>query len=238
MPDAAPKKPRLLLIDDETYFVQFFTSLFEDENVEVVAEETGAAGLERLAQGRYDLVVVDYQLPDMLGTEILKHIAEHGLTTPAVMVTGYGTIDVAVQAMKNGAADFFTKPLGDPEAFVNLLTRTLALGRAPEQATMQAAHRAAANLARNEEHPAGHDSALAELRQVRELIAKLDPEIELTRREYEVVTALLRGLSNKEIASALHISERTVKNHLTQIYKKFGIDSRPQLFNKILVGLG
>ncbi len=234
---ANEKHPRLLLIDDETYFVQFFTELFQDKNVEVCAADNGQRGIDFLKEKSFDLVVIDYQLPDMLGTQILKWMREQALEVPRIMVTGYGTIDVAVEALKGGAVDFFTKPLGDPQAFVQFLIHTLELGQETEQSATRAAQ-SAASLIASGTHPITEESASTDLERVREMCHKLNPDMNLTRREYEVITALLRGLSNKEIASALFITERTVKNHLTQVYKKFSVDSRPQLFNKILIGLG
>lgn len=234
MTDAERPRPRLLIVDDEAYFVQFFTSLFEGRDVEVESAATGRQGLELLERKRYDLIVVDLQLPDMQGLEILDWLRERNVSTPSVMVTAYGTIEVAVQAMKKGAVDFFTKPLENPHVFVRFLTRTLEIGQTPEQATMNAAQKAATQLARG--LPPEKDSA-SELERVRAMCLKLDANLELTRRECEVISALLRGLSNKEIASSLYITERTVKNHLTQIYKKFHVDSRSQIFNRILVGL-
>lgn len=223
-------KPRILVIDDEEYFRVFLSNLFEKDQVDIVACVYGRQAMELLEKESFDLIVVDYQLPDLLGVEILDWLQERNVTTPRIMVTAYGSIDVAVRALKSGAVDFFTKPLTDPHAFVRFLNRTLSLNEPTRShaATGEAPSPAAA---------AEPKSVEIDSTKVRELCARFNPPITLSRREYEVIAALLRGLSNKEIGSALYISERTVKNHLTNVYRKFDVDGRSQLFNRILVDL-
>jgi DNA-binding NarL/FixJ family response regulator len=225
-------KPRILLIDDEEYFRIFLSKLFEGEQIEVVSVGRGREGIGLLEQETFSLIVVDYQLPDMQGTEVLEWLQAHEIGTPRIMVTAYGTIDLAVRALKSGAVDFFTKPLADPPAFVRFLNRTLAGGRGAESITAEAASSVERSAHSRNVFPADIDSD-----RVRELCTQLQPPVALSRREYDVIAALLRGLSNKEIASTLYISERTVKNHLTNVYRKFGVDGRSQLFNRILVDL-
>jgi len=230
---AAPTHARILLVDDEAYFCQFLTNLFREEPVEVLSRAYGAEAVDLLEHESFDLIIIDYQLPDMLGTDLLAWIGEKGIAAPCVMVTAYGTIDLAVEAMKAGAVDFFTKPLQNPSAFVRFLTRILfhkptdARGERDESPPRP---KAAECPLRSEAAPSAGRVARA-----RERCARLDPPVALSRREYEVLAALLRGLANKEIASALYISERTVKNHLTHIYRKFGVAGRSQLFNRLLV---
>jgi DNA-binding NarL/FixJ family response regulator len=230
-------KPRILLIDDDSMFRDFLEELLGTERVELEWASNGAAGLEMARERLYELVLLDYQLPDMLGTEALDRLSEGALECPVIMLTGYGSINVAVEAMKKGAEDFFTKPLVDTVAFVRFLNRTLRLD--PPLPLPPAAPPAS---------PAGppREASLAELiaarqplppERVREFCARLEPSVALSGRECEVVAALLQGLSNKEIAAALFLSERTIKNHLTRVYERFGVDSRPQLFNRVMSSL-
>ena len=223
---------RILLIDDEEYFRIFLSNLFEKESIDVTSCARGKEGLLMLEKETFNLIVVDYQLPDMLGIEALEWMQERGIQTPRIMVTAYGSIDVAVRALKAGAVDFFTKPLADPHAFVRFLNRTLAIPKPPVAA-------AAPSASSPEKAEAGKEAKRVEIdpSRVRDLCGRLSPPVTLSRREYEVIAALLRGLSNKEIASNLFISERTVKNHLTHVYQKFRVDGRSQLFNRILVDL-
>lgn len=216
------KKTRILLVDDDPAFHAFLVGLLQDPRIELVWADNGTEALKRIRTTPFDLHIVDYQLPDMLGTEILKKIQDD--VTPTVMFTGYGSIDLAVDAMKKGAVDFFTKPLTEPAAFVRFLNRTLSIqpplplpatgGTPPAQATHDAP-------------PHDPDALLA-------ICARLDPPAELSRREAEILAALLEGKSNKEIASRLFISEQTVKNHLSSIYRKCRVEGRGQLFHHIM----
>jgi len=288
MPEAPTRpKPRILLIDDDAAFHRFLCSLLEADRVDLEWRPNGRDGLAAFQPRRFDLVVVDYQLPDMLGTEILDNLRLRDARTPVVMFTGYATVDVAVEAMKRGAVDFFTKPLADPASFIRFLNRTLRLelplplppaalspsvGNVPGAGQGApggggqsvsagirgaAAHgtpdggggfavgagSAAAPGAGGRAGVSGADGLGAEKHpnveaaQIRDLCARLEPPVTLSNRECEVVAALLRGEANKEIAKRLFISERTVKNHLTHIYGKFGVETRAHLFNLILTHL-
>jgi DNA-binding NarL/FixJ family response regulator len=217
--------PQILLIDDDAAFHAFLQGIGSDSAVRVVSCMTGAEGLAALERETFGLVLVDYQLPDMLGLDILEWMNSNKVSATRVLVTGYATVDVAVKAMKLGATDLFTKPLQDTHAFIRFLNRTLALD---PPLPLPGAHTPAETAL----DPA--DSGVPEQEDVEALCARLGLEVTLSQRECEVLAQLLRGLSNKEIATTLFISERTVKNHVTHIFRKFDVESRPQLFNKIM----
>lgn len=239
MPDARPARPpRLLLIDDDLSFHSFLADLLGRGRAQVVACVSGAEGLRLLRESAFDLVLVDYQLPDMLGLEILEAMQREHYPAPRVLVTGYATVEVAVRAMKLGAADLFTKPLSDPAAFVRFLNRTLALdpllplplGAAP--AVAAPAEPDPDDEPGDESPPAAPEAP--ETMDVERLCARVATAASLSEREAEVLEGLLGGLANKEIAARLHISDRTVKSHVTQLFRKFGVESRSQLFTRLL----
>ena len=245
MPEA-PTRPqtRILLIDDDAAFHRFLCSLLEADRVDLEWRANGRDGLAAFQPRCFDLVVVDYQLPDMLGTEILDNLHLRDARTPVVMFTGYGTVDVAVEAMKRGAVDFFTKPLADPASFIRFLNRTLRLelplplppaALSSSGGDVPGAGSGAPGEGQSAPGAEGHPNV--EAAQIRDLCARLEPPVTLSNRECEVVAALLRGEANKEIAKRLFISDRTVKNHLTHIYGKFGVETRAHLFNLILTHL-
>lgn len=238
MPDARhARPPRLLLIDDDLSFHSFLGDLLGRGRAEVVACASGAEGLRRLHETDFDLVLVDYQLPDMLGLEILETMQREHYPAPRVLVTGYATVDVAVRAMKLGAADLFTKPLSDPAALVRFLNRTLALDPLLPL-PLDAAPAVAAPAAPEPAADAGDaDAAVAEEEEptdVERLCARVATAASLSEREAEVLEGLLGGLANKEIAARLHISDRTVKSHITHLFRKFGVESRSQLVTRLL----
>ena len=224
---ALPRK--ILLIDDDAAFHAFLQGIVQSGQALAVSCMTGAEGLAALERDAFDLVLVDYQLPDMLGLDILEWMHRNKAKAPRVLITGYATVEVAVKAMKLGATDLFTKPLQDPPAFIRFLNRTLALDPplplpgAPTPVDLD-----------DPAEQAVENGGAPSLEEVEALCARLGLDVTLSQRECEVLAELLRGLSNKEIAATLYISERTVKNHVTHIFRKFDVESRPQLFNKVL----
>ena len=93
--------------------------------------ESGAAAGERLAAGTYDLVLLDYKLPDTTGLELLASVRERCPDAPVIMITAFASLDVAVSATKNGAFDFLAKPFTPDElrATVDKAVRQLLVQR-------------------------------------------------------------------------------------------------------------
>jgi DNA-binding NtrC family response regulator len=115
---------RILVIDDEVRVRVGMRRFFEANGFEVLEAETAAAAEEEFRVRPPDLVILDYALPEKTGLElmpVLKQIDEH---VPIVMVTGHGTIDIAVQAVKQGADDFIEKPVRMP-ALLEIVQRVL-----------------------------------------------------------------------------------------------------------------
>ncbi|NNN05551.1 MAG: response regulator [Elusimicrobia bacterium] len=113
-PDAVPppQSSRILIVDDEQGLRDFFIYELTALGYEVVAVGDGARALELARASRFDLVISDVRMPRMDGLELLKELKKACPETEVVMTTGYGTVDVAVEAMKLGAFDFLLKPVG------------------------------------------------------------------------------------------------------------------------------
>jgi DNA-binding NtrC family response regulator len=101
---------RVLIIDDEAAIRESLQILLEDEGYEVVNAQDGEEGLSLLDSESVDLVLLDFQLPDRNGLEILKDIRERDPEMAVIMITAYGTPENAVAAIKGGAANFIAKP--------------------------------------------------------------------------------------------------------------------------------
>lgn len=104
------KDERVLVVDDEENMVHFLTKLLAHEGYEVEGVGSGTEALERIKEGSYDLVLCDLRLPGMDGIELLKAAREILPETPVVMITAYGTIPSAIEAIRAGAYDYVTKP--------------------------------------------------------------------------------------------------------------------------------
>src|SRR5436190_14689047 len=101
---------KILIIDDERAIRSTLKEILEYEKFEVEEAADGADGLKKAAAGNFDLVLCDIKMPKMDGMEILSKLLESNPDLPVVMISGHGTIDTAVDAIKKGAYDFISKP--------------------------------------------------------------------------------------------------------------------------------
>ncbi|MDP3427562.1 MAG: response regulator, partial [Humidesulfovibrio sp.] len=106
------ERGRILVVDDESGIRFSLKGILEDEGFAVAEAETGEAGLALLDSGEaFDLVFLDIWLPGLDGLEVLSRLREDRPELPVVMISGHGTIETAVGAIKLGAFDFIEKPL-------------------------------------------------------------------------------------------------------------------------------
>ena len=119
------QKPRTLVIDDEQLVANFVEELLIDEGFVVEAVLSGREGRDRLRNNEYDLVVVDKNLPDMSGLDLLAEVRRLRPQARVVLVTAYGTIESALDALQRGAADYILKPIDDVDRFVARLREAL-----------------------------------------------------------------------------------------------------------------
>jgi len=101
---------RLLIVDDEPNVARVLATALKRDGWQVTTVDGGAAALNVLADGDVDVVVTDLSMPEMTGMELLAQMRKRGLQTPVLVVTAYGTISSAVEAMKLGAFDYLCKP--------------------------------------------------------------------------------------------------------------------------------
>ncbi|MDY0216859.1 MAG: sigma-54 dependent transcriptional regulator [Bacteroidales bacterium] len=100
---------KILIIDDEISIRRTLKDILEYEKYEVQIAEDGIVGLELFSQDKFDLVLCDIKMPGKDGIEVLEELVQQ-VDTPVVMISGHGTIDTAVDAIKKGAFDYISKP--------------------------------------------------------------------------------------------------------------------------------
>ena len=100
----------ILVIDDEVGMREGCRRALTPQGFQVDVAEHGVEGLRKLREGHYDLVLLDAMMPGMSGLELLERIQESDPSIICIMITGYATVDLAAQAMKQGAHDFLPKP--------------------------------------------------------------------------------------------------------------------------------
>src|SRR6202046_1326959 len=103
-------KPRLLLVEDTPSILRLYHEVLKKLDVELLDAETGARALEILDDVVTEIVLLDVELPDVNGIEILRRIRARNLPSAVIVVTAHGSVKVAVEAMREGAYDFIIKP--------------------------------------------------------------------------------------------------------------------------------
>jgi two-component system, OmpR family, response regulator MprA len=119
---------RILIIEDEERIRETMRMALETEGYTVETEADGPKGLHRLQEDRWDLVLLDQCMPGMEGTEVLRRMREGGWRVPVVVVTAYGTVDLAGKVLGTGASGFLLKPI-NPQQLRQVVADVLASHR-------------------------------------------------------------------------------------------------------------
>jgi DNA-binding NtrC family response regulator len=117
MPNA---RGRILVIDDEPEIREGLEDLLTGEGYSVDLANNGTEGEKRLGAKSYDLVLLDLMMPDKSGMDVLKDLRVNDRETPVFMITAYGSVEGAVQALKLGANDFFPKPWDNEKLLIEI----------------------------------------------------------------------------------------------------------------------
>jgi len=115
----------ILVVDDDDMMRSFFAAVLKEEGYSVEAAGQGKEGLEALNRSDFDLVLTDLRMPDISGLDLMREGRKVRPGTRWVIVTAYGSIGSAVEAMRAGASDYLTKPLRDPEELRHVVRRVL-----------------------------------------------------------------------------------------------------------------
>ncbi len=117
-----PPMPRILVVDDEESMRVGCVQTLTEEGYRARTAENGIQGLESAQKESFDIVILDLRMPGMDGMEVLARLKEYDPGAVVVVITGYATIESAVEAMKRGAYDFLPKPF-TPEALLAIVRR-------------------------------------------------------------------------------------------------------------------
>jgi DNA-binding response OmpR family regulator/predicted RNA-binding Zn-ribbon protein involved in translation (DUF1610 family) len=136
------KTIRVLYVED-TENDQIIMKRFFEKNVkfnyELVIAKNGAEGLKNVEEGIFDLIFLDYNLPDMTGLDLLNEIEKRNVVTPVIFVTGQGSEKVAVEAMKHGARDYIVKADIGSDSLIELVKNILLGSALPKDVDPEAA---------------------------------------------------------------------------------------------------
>ena len=120
--DRLPRPPRgrILVIDDEADIRESLETLLDIEGYAVQTAENAEEGLKRFQSGLFDLVLLDLMMPDRSGLEVLDEIRARDKQTPVFLITAFGSVEVAVEALKAGANDYFSKPWDNEKLIIEI----------------------------------------------------------------------------------------------------------------------
>ncbi len=199
---------RVLVVDDQSMVRAGFRMLLSGEpDIEVVAE--AANGNEALYQTqRFNptVILMDIRMPELDGLEATRRILAADGTARVLILTTFDLDEYVYEALAAGASGFVLKD--DPPERLLAAIRTVAAGEALLSPTVTKRVITHFTKLRRPTRPAGYDA--------------------LTEREQEVFHLVAEGLSNREIGEALHISETTVKTHITHLLAKLNLRDRVQ----------
>ena len=111
---------RILIIDDEENFRHMLSVILKKEKYDVETASNGEEGLQKVTDSAFDQILCDIRMPQMDGLEFLKEVQKMGVNATIIMMSAYGTVDTAIEAMKLGAYDYISKPFKPDEIILTL----------------------------------------------------------------------------------------------------------------------
>ena len=126
---------RLLVIEDDETVRDVLQSFLAEKGFEVTISQKGEAGLDQIRTGKFDLIVTDLVMPGISGMDVLKQVIDSKLNVPVIVMTAFGTVQTAVEAMKIGAFDYITKPFNLEELII-VLEKALSVSRLQKENVM------------------------------------------------------------------------------------------------------
>ncbi len=197
---------KVMLTDDHVLMREGIKHLLEfDGSVEVIEEASdGVECLEKLEKVTPDILLLDINMPDMNGIEVLEELKKRNSNIKVLILTVHSEVEYLIRAIDIGANGYILKDSGSAELKQAINT-----------------------IMNNDSYIQPSLLPALNSRLINRDIDKEKLE-SLTKRELEILKQVVGGMFNKEIAASLHISERTVKNHLSNIFKKIDVSDRTQ----------
>lgn len=206
----------VVVVDDHPLFRQgVVEALSMESDIEVIGEASNGSEAMAIIQAlRPNVAIVDVNLPGINGQQVARNVVSDKIPTHVVLLTGYDNLEQAIHAMRAGAAGHCSKDV-QPNHLMEVV-RKISSG-------MFVIGERFYELSELQEW----------LRDQMERSPRLFPDMDepyhpLSSREMEVLGCVTKGMSNKEIATSLGISHQTVKNHVTSILRKLGVEDRTQ----------
>ncbi len=200
------RKIRVLIVDDHSLLSQGLSQLLGlESDIDVIGTaQNGEEAIKKCLELKPDIALMDINMPHVNGIQALRRIKDMGIATKVIMLTIHDDIEYLYETMNLGAEGYILKDT-DLDSLVGAI-RSVLSGNIYVPPSMAEAFSKSSN----------------------KLEALGNPANALTKREYEVIVLIAEGSNNKEIGEKLYISEKTVKNHVSNIFKKINVTDRTQ----------
>lgn len=205
---------KVLIIDDEAGIRSSLKEILEYEKCKVDVAENGKDGVEKALEGGYDLIFCDIKMPGMDGIEVLERLTMRGVTSSVVMISGHGTVETAVEALKKGAYDFIQKPLDLNRILVTLRNATEQVALVKETKTLK---RKIQKQLTNE--IVGESAAIAEIKTMIDTVAPTEARVLITGGNgsgKELVARQLHEKSNRAEGPFVEINCAAIPSELIE----------------------
>src|ERR671914_1928193 len=209
--------PRVLIIEDEEKMSRTLARVLREEGYVAETANDGRTGLSRALEDSFDLLIVDWMLPERSGVQVVRGLRAADIHTPVLMLTARGQVEDRVEGLDAGADDYLPKPFALPE----LLARVRALTRRPQGAPTESATVRVGDVT---------------LDPVRHEVRRGDDRVELTAKEFALLAALMqspgRVFSRSVLLDAVwgvpgEVSTTVVEHYISYLRKKLDREGEP-----------
>lgn len=203
---------KILIIDDEKSIRKTLREILEYEKYQVDEASDGAEGMGMIQKEKYDIILCDIKMPKMDGIELLDKVMQLSIDTPVVMISGHGTIETAVEAVKKGAFDFIAKPLD-----LNRLLVTIR--NAMDKSTLVKETKVLKKKVSKTFDMVGESKAIQQIQEMIERVAPTDARVLITGGNgsgKELVARWLHEKSNRSAAPLIEVNCAAIPSELIE----------------------
>jgi len=203
---------KILVVDDERSIRNTLKDILENEKFEVILAEDGLEALDKMELGPFDVILCDIKMPQMDGIELLDKIKEREPDAVVVMISGHGTIDTAVEAIKKGAFDFISKPL-------DLNRLLITIRNATEKKQLVTETQALKRKVSKTYDMIGESEPIQRIKQMIERVAPTDARIFITGQSgsgKELVARWIHELSNRAKGPFIEVNCAAIPSELIE----------------------
>ncbi len=203
---------KILVIDDEKSIRRSIREILEFEKHQVEEAEDGQAGLNLALKNQYDIVLSDIKMPKVDGTELLQKLVEAGINSAVIMMSGHGTIETAVDAVKKGAYDYLAKPIDLNRLLVAIRNALEKTELVTETKTLRKKISKGADMI-------GNSKAIEEIKNMIEKVAPTDAKVLITGSNgsgKELVAKWLHEKSNRASGPLIEVNCAAIPSELIE----------------------